>query len=77
MLFQVGILGAGTWLVLQNELTPGAMIAGFFLMGSALSPVEQVIDSWKSVVLARGAYDRINKQLSEITAVRLTERCWL
>ena len=63
---QVGILSAGAWLVVRNELTPGAMIAGFILMGSALSPVERAIGSWRSVVLARGAYGRIGELLSEM-----------
>lgn len=70
MVLQLGILSAGAWLVVRNELTPGAMIAGSILMGSVLAPVERAIGSWKSIALARGAYDRISKKLSEMPVGR-------
>jgi PrtD family type I secretion system ABC transporter len=62
---QVGILGVGAWLVLRDELTPGAMIAASILMSRALAPVDMAINSWKSAVAARSAYDRIRRQLDE------------
>ena len=56
----------GTWVVtIFNELTPGAMIAGSILMGRALAPVEQAIGTWRSMIAARGAYERVKKQLDE------------
>lgn len=57
------MLGAGAYFVLQNELTPGAMIAGTILLGRALAPVEQVIGNWKNFVGARGAYHRLDQLL--------------
>ena len=62
---QIGILSLGAWLVIQNELTPGGMIAGSILMGRAFAPVEQAIGSWRSMIRARAAYKRVKIQLSD------------
>ncbi|MEQ6916744.1 type I secretion system permease/ATPase [Halomonas aquatica] len=63
LLAQSLILGLGAWLVLRGELTPGMMIAGSIIMGRALAPIDRVIGSWKSVVSARGAYERLDTLL--------------
>jgi ATP-binding cassette, subfamily C, type I secretion system permease/ATPase len=56
---QLGILGAGAILVIDNVITPGAMIAASILMARALAPVEQAISTWKSLVAARESYRRL------------------
>jgi PrtD family type I secretion system ABC transporter len=61
---QILVLGAGAWLVLKNELTPGAMIATSILMARALAPVESAIGSWRSAIGARDAYCRVKEMLS-------------
>ncbi len=49
LFLQSAMLGVGAYLVLQDELTPGAMIAGSILLGRALAPIEQVIGQWPVV----------------------------
>jgi PrtD family type I secretion system ABC transporter len=58
---QTGILGAGAWLVIQHEASPGAMFASMFLLGRALAPVESAIGTWKSLVAARLARRRLGE----------------
>ncbi len=56
---QIAILGVGAYLVLQQELTSGASIAGSIIMGRALAPVEQLIGGWKQLVQARQSFRRL------------------
>ena len=60
---QVAILGVGAYLVLQQQISAGSMLAASLLMGRALAPVEGAISNWRSFVLARAAYARIKKTL--------------
>ncbi|WIX33787.1 type I secretion system permease/ATPase [Salinicola sp. JS01] len=68
MLFQSMILGLGAFLVLEGDMSPGMMIAGSILMGRALSPIDQMIGSWKGFVASRSAYKRLNDLLDQIPA---------
>ncbi|MEM8655152.1 MAG: type I secretion system permease/ATPase [Pseudomonadota bacterium] len=46
LFLQSAMLGLGAYLVLQNEMTPGAMIAGSILLGRALAPIELMLTQW-------------------------------
>ncbi|MDR0219376.1 MAG: type I secretion system permease/ATPase, partial [Enterobacteriaceae bacterium] len=59
MALQSLILGLGGWLAIEGKLSPGMMIAGSILMGRALSPIEQVIQAWKSWSSARLSWQRL------------------
>ena len=56
------MLGAGAYLVLQNQgFTAGMMIMGTLILGKALAPIEHVIASYKSFIEVRGAYARLDE----------------
>lgn len=57
------ILGFGALLALDGKITPGMMIVASILMGRALSPVEQLINIWKTWSATRSAYQRLNELL--------------
>ena len=58
-------LGLAAYLVLENQLSPGMMIAATILLGKALSPVEAVIGSWKQWRGVVSSYERLKKLLDE------------
>lgn len=66
MLLQSAILGLGAYLVLQNQLTAGAMIAGSILMGRALAPVELAIGQWPLVQRARKGWQNLAVLLAQV-----------
>lgn len=61
---QVLILGIGAWLVLQGEATGGTMVAGSILLARALGPIDLALASWRGMVSARSAYNRLDECLS-------------
>jgi PrtD family type I secretion system ABC transporter len=63
-LIQVAMLAAGAWLVVEQQVTAGVMIAATLLLGRALAPVEQLVAGWRHLVEARGALARLAELLS-------------
>ncbi|HEX2890789.1 type I secretion system permease/ATPase [Vineibacter terrae] len=55
------ILGLGAWLVIERNVTGGAMFAASLLLGRALQPVEQIVGSWRTLVSVRGAWRRLDE----------------
>jgi ATP-binding cassette, subfamily C, bacterial len=66
LFLQSAMLGLAAWLVLQQELSAGAMIAASILMGRALQPVEQAVSQWAVVTRARQAKARLSGLLSSV-----------
>lgn len=67
MFLQSAMLGLGAWLVLQHELTAGAMIAGSILLGRALAPIESSLGQWPMVQRARLGWTSLGKALAGVT----------
>ena len=64
MFLQSAMLGLGAYLVLQGQLTAGAMIAGSILMGRALAPIEQAVGQWAVVTRAQEGRARLAELLT-------------
>lgn len=60
---QIGILGWGAWLALENQMTSGMVIAASIVASRALAPLEGTIEGWRSFVQARSAYARVKNLL--------------
>jgi ATP-binding cassette subfamily C protein len=70
MLLQSAMLGIGAYLVIQQELSAGAMIAASIMMGRALAPIEVAIANWRSLTTARQSLLRLSNTLSRLPAHR-------
>ncbi|WOB60288.1 MULTISPECIES: type I secretion system permease/ATPase [Pseudomonas] len=60
------MLALGAYLVITHQINPGLLMAGSLLLGRALSPIDQMIGSWKGFVAAKVQYDRLNKVMSDL-----------
>jgi len=63
LIAQLAQIGVGAWLVMQNEMSAGAMIASGMILARAFAPVESAVGSWKGFIETRDAYRRITELL--------------
>src|SRR3954468_23560367 len=61
---QLAMLGIGAWLVVQDHVSAGIMIAGTILLSRALAPVETLVAGWRNLVEARLAWRRLDELLA-------------
>lgn len=66
LFLQSAMLGLGAYLVLQGQMSPGAMIAGSILMGRALAPIEMLVNQWAVVQRAMKGWDALADLLGEV-----------
>jgi ATP-binding cassette subfamily C protein len=64
LFLQSAMLGLGAYLVLQGELSPGAMIAGTILLGRALAPIEVLVGQWALLQRSQEGWARLAILLS-------------
>jgi ATP-binding cassette subfamily C exporter for protease/lipase len=58
-------LGAGALLVIDGQLSPGAMIAANILMTRALSPIDMVVSGWRQFAGMKFSFLRLENMLRE------------
>ena len=61
---QIAIVASAGWLIMNDQLTGGAMMASVLLMRRAIGPMGMAISSWKSVLKARNALHQISSRLN-------------
>lgn len=66
LFLQSAMLALGAFLVLEGELTAGAMIAASILLGRALAPVETLVGQWPFVQQARRSWSNLAQLLSMV-----------
>lgn len=74
---QVAVLGTAAYLVIAGQITIGAMIACALLMRRAVAPLERSISSWKTIVSARRAYDRVKRRLERAEKTERRVPLWV
>ena len=60
------ILAVGAWLVLEQELSAGMMIAASILMGRALAPIDQAIGQWPLAQRALAGWRELTDLLQRV-----------
>lgn len=58
-------LGAGALLVIDGQLSPGAMIAANVLMTRTLAPIDLLVNTWRGFINARSAFERLESLLED------------
>ncbi len=55
-MLQIAAIGSGAWLVLQNEVLAGSLIASSILIARTLQPMEGLISAWRALASAHEAW---------------------
>ncbi len=66
MILQSGVLALGAWLVINQQATPGVMLAATILSIRALAPIELAIANWRGFIAARASFERLSDALASL-----------
>ncbi|GAB6043029.1 type I secretion system permease/ATPase [Endothiovibrio diazotrophicus] len=72
VMLQSLILALGGYLAIEQQITPGLLIAASVILGRMLSPIDQMIGGWRGFAGARTAYHRLDRLLRETPPRRRT-----
>jgi ATP-binding cassette subfamily C protein EexD len=62
------LLGLGAYLALNQQISPGLMIAGSLLLGRALAPIDLIVANWKGFIAAKNQFARLRANLNAYPA---------
>ena len=68
-ILQISILGAGAALAINQQVSPGAIVAGSIVLSRALAPIDQIVGSWRAITQARSAWNQLQSALAENTTI--------
>lgn len=68
MILQIAAIGAGAWLVLQNEVLSGSLIASSLLIARTLQPMESLISAWRALTSAQEAWTQVQAAAAPVLA---------
>jgi ATP-binding cassette subfamily C protein len=69
---RIGIFGTGIWLVIDQSLTLGSVIAANILGRIAYSLVQNAMLRWREILNAKRAYGHMKTSLSKISKTRVS-----
>jgi ATP-binding cassette subfamily C protein len=58
-------LGLGAYLAVNRQISAGSIFAASWLIGRAMTPIDQVLASWKSLLQGRAAYRTLSELFSQ------------
>ena len=70
---QIALYGIGAWLVVRNELAPGALVASSILLARGLAPLESAVSSLKIAQAAVRGYRRLKSSSADAVVPRVSE----
>ena len=64
---QIVLIGAGAYLVLQNEVSAGVIFAASVIGSRALAPIEAVVGGWRNLKAAQLATKALERRMAQLS----------